>query len=170
VIIDGPITFDLTMGADRRIPQDGDAQTQVPPIVNPVVLALKPTKFSNGGQSVISSSTLIDLSLVRNNQAAVNQPIHTLVPGLWELECSLTTQFDYAGAVGTLNGVAIMLRSVTGTQCRILQRLAAIGTFVDYNRLRLLLVENVILSLDVGITGVGDHQDSRASINAIRIL
>jgi hypothetical protein len=171
LIIDGPITYDLTVGSDRRIPQDGDAQIQVPPSVLPVVLALRKTTFKNSfGNAVPVSSLLVQADVSRVNQAALTQTLTTLAVGLWELELTLATQFNYLSAVGTLNGAHIQLVDAVGTTIRLLSRFANVGTFTDFNRVRLLFDQQATLNLEANLTGVGQNLDARACVNCIRIL
>jgi hypothetical protein len=171
MIVDTPFTFDMTVGQERRIPQDGDNQLLIPPTLNGVFLGLRPTSIGGAQGAVpIRESFLVQQDLFRNNQAAVSQLLLTLPAGLFELEMTLSTQFDYAGAVGTANGATIQLTDALGNIVRMLSRFAAIGTFVDYNRVRLLLRAASSLNLDVSITTVAQHLDVRAAVNAIRIL
>lgn len=172
MIVDGPYTFDLTVGADRRIPDTNDAQTVIPPSVSPVVLGLKPTRFFNGfaGVTPLTLSTLIQGDLSRLNQAAISQLVCVLAPGLWELELTLATQFDYAGTVATFNGADISIVDSGGRVVKLLTRLAAVGTFSDFDRRRILILDQCNVNLDVSITGAAQHLDARVCVNAIRIL
>lgn len=172
MIIDGPITFDLTVGADRRIPQDGDAQTEVPPIVTPVVLALAPTRSSNGGGALINSSTLIDSALTIAPSSAASFSVMQLIsPGLWEFEVTQSSNFNFAMAPGTPGGCGVeFLDPILGMRTAIIFRSAQIGGFVDYNRVRVLFVKQMSLRMFFSATAAGQNIDFRALVNAIRIV
>lgn len=171
MIVDSPVTSDLTLGQDKRIPEQADSQTVVPASVIPVVLALRPTNIPSGGVGVtIVDSGMFSLDISRTNQAAVTQALVTLAPGLWELEMTLATQFDYAGAVGTLNGADIEFSDSIGRTARVLSRFAQVGTFSDFNRVRILPRNPLNVNLTVSITAVGQHLDARVFLNCIRII
>lgn len=172
MIIDGPITFDLTMGSDRRIPQSEDAQTQVPSVVIPVVLALKPTVIDNGGGNLIFTSTVSDVALsVAPSSAASFSAIHILSPGLWELEMAMSSNFNFAMVAGTPGGCGIELQdAITGGRTAVIFRSAFSGSAVDGARLRLLLVKQISLRMFFTATAVAQNIDFRAMVNCIRIL
>lgn len=171
MIIDGPLTFDLTQGVERRIPQDGDAQTFVPAMVQPVALMIQPTVFINGGNPQIKTSHYMDQAVaVPPSTAAADSNLLILTPGLWELELALFTQFNYLSAVGTLNGASIIMIDSIGRRISVLLRIASIGTFTDYNRCRILVKSNVQIVLAMAVTAVAQNADARASINCIKVL
>ena len=171
MIVDSQFTYDLTVGQDRRIPADNDAQTFIPAQVSPVVLALQPTVFdSTGGNPTYKNSVIINKSFAQNNAGAFSSDLITLAPGLWELEMTMATQFDFVGTVATLNGAAIRLIDTLATTVNVLKRIAAIGTFTDYNRIRVLLRSATKINAFVGITTVAQHADADICVNAIRII
>jgi hypothetical protein len=171
VILNQAMVYDLTQGAPRRLPESDDTDMHVPNTIMPVVLALQTHKFfATGSVAVLQGSAFVSQDVSRLNQAAVSVALLTLGIGLWELELNLTTQFDYVGAVGTLNGAKISSSDAQGTTVNLISRLAAIGTFTDFNRMRFLLNQTCTLNLDVSITGAAQHLDARASVNCIRIL
>lgn len=172
MIVDGPITVDLTQGQDRRIPQDGDTQTVVPPSVSPVVLALRNTNFlTQPANPTIVDSTAWDFFQARLNQAASTNAMVTLAPGLWELEMLLTTSFDYVSAPPqVLAGAVAILASVGGVTTRLISRYPAIGTFTDFNRMRVLLRTATLLQSFVPLTGAAQNAAFIIQVNAIRIL
>jgi len=171
VIVDGPITYDLTVGADRRITESGDAQTVVPPTVLPAALVLKPTQFIlQPANPTVRDSTQIEFQISRNNQGNATSNVITLAPGIWELELSLSTQFDFVGGVGLMNGTSIKLTDAAATTIRIMERVANVGTFLDYVRYRILVRQAVNVLLFVGATAVAEHMDVRLMGNFIRIL
>lgn len=170
MIVDSPMNIALAIGQERRRIENGDAQLSIPPVILPVLLGLQPHTVAVSSSVVQNQSVLAKQQTVRVNQAAITQTIITLGKGLWELEMTLATQFNYLGAVGTLNGSHLQLLYPGPTAINLLERFAQIGTFTDYNRMRLLLTQDVTLQLVMDITGVGQNMDASCTINCIRIL
>jgi hypothetical protein len=170
VIVDAGITTDLTVGQDRRIPQDGDTQTLVPPVVAPVVLALKPMSpnpvLGTGNIESAYRSTSVS---VAPSSAANDVDIMTLAPGLYELELNMASWFDFVKTAAADSFVGIYLIYLNVNMV-LLYRYAAIGSFNDYNRLRLLLKSQATIGRRNGATGVGQNLTFTTLINAIRIL
>jgi len=172
VIVDGPITYDLTLGQERRISQESDAQTVVPPSVSPVVLAIRPTVLrTQPANPTEQGSSLFHFFIARLNQAAATTVLVTLPRGLWELELSQSCAFDYAAAfpLATLSGCEIQLAGSIATVA-LLVRFPTIGAFVDYNRLRVLLQESMTINSFVPATGAAQNLAQKITVNCIRIL
>lgn len=167
--IDTPLTFGLTVGQDRRIPQDGDAQVEVPPMVLPVALMIHPTSFVVGG-GIVQGSSIVDIFLTLTNGVAVQSNMFILAPGLWELELTLASVFNYNAPLGQADGAEITMEYQNSGNIQILERIAAIGSFTDYNRLRVLLTSNAVIALLLDGNGVGQTVTARGTVNAIRIL
>jgi hypothetical protein len=175
MIIDGPITSDLTVGADTRIVQDGDAQIVVPATVLPVVLALRPTRLIPfGGGELVNDSTLVNFFLSRVNLGSATNTVIQLSKGLWELELTMATVFDYLPvppSTGTSPVEITLTDALISTQTVVmLSRFPSIGSWVDYNRLRVLLTATHRVQVFVPITGATDDLAVQLSLNAIRIL
>lgn len=172
MIIDSPIAYDLTLGADSRIPEEGDAQVHVPASVLPVVLFLRPTVLlNNPANPLLARSVLFHLFIARVNQAAVGTSLVQLVRGLWEIEISMASSFDYTPAppIGNAAGVEVrLINSIVSTTA--LTRFPQIGSFTDYTRYRVLFQETTTISLQVPLTGLTDDLAVQVSVNAIRIL
>lgn len=169
MIIDSAVTYDLTIGQSGRRPTPDDAQVVVPPIISPVALTLMPHLDNVADTVELNASAFYHTQVSRTNQAAIQQIIATLAPGLYELELSLSTFSSFSTAVGAFVGTAILLTFGT-FQKAVLKRLAAGGSFTDYNRLRVLLRQDATLALEIGVTGVGQSLDGSAHVNVIRIL
>jgi hypothetical protein len=170
VIVDGQFTYDLTLGQDRRISQDGDAQTVIPNTILPVALVARPTRILSASANTQTSSFMISINYARTNQGSGTDLIAVITPGLWEFELLLMTLFDYTGAAGAFNGFQIAFQDVLTISHTALMRLAAPGSFTDFNRLRVLAKENLNLNTLIGATTVGQHADARVAVNAIRII
>lgn len=172
MIIDGPITFDLTLGADRRIPQPEDARLVVPPIMTPVVLSLKPTRIQDAFAGQITDSSLLtDFFVSRLNQVGTTFSIANLVPGLWEIELTMASFFDYTPAPPLVIGSPLRVIIFTATETVIvLARFPTAGSFTDFNRLRILTPVNVTVGCSVPTTGATDDLSVYVTLNAIRIL
>ena len=172
MLLDQGVVYDLTLGSERRIPQDGDAQLTVPPTIIPVALALRPTVIkSQPPNPTENGSLLFQFFIARLNQGAVTNTIATLPKGLWEFECVQSCAFDYAAAFPLTNasGCEIQLAGSLATVA-LLSRFPTIGAFVDYNRLRVLLSEQATIQSSVPITGAAQNLAQKISVNCIRIL
>jgi len=172
MIVDSPVNFGLTLGQDRRIPQDDDAQVIIPASILPVVLALQTHKSDDAivptaaqSVSVIAGTTLTQAP----SAAEAQSDIIILAPGLWELELTLSSWFNFTPAAPATRGASIVML-YQATTMFLLDRWTQSGSFTDFNRLRFLLSSQAIVSLIAGATGAAQNNSSRAIVNAIRIL
>ena len=168
MIIDGLNVIDLAIGADRRIIEEGDAQLRVPSVIAPVLLNLRPTVdlWSNSAEQAGSVFGQIEGS--RSNQAQSDLAFMTLAKGLWELEFTLSTLFSYT-MVGPGNaGVDLKINYISTT--RVLRRYPQIGSFVDFQRMRVLLIKPASIILGMPANGVGQVLDASATLNAVRVI
>lgn len=169
MIIDGPITFDLTVGADRRIPSFGDGQTLIPPSIQPVVLALRPHTTPALGE-VVSDSFVQSFLITRTNQAGVSTLINTLRPGLWELELTLSSWMNFSETAGLFARIDVEYIFPNATQVGLSRFCLINSSFVDFQRNRILLIRPMSINLRLPLTGVGQSIDALVTINAIRII
>jgi len=172
MIVDQPITADLTLGADRRIVQDGDTQLVVPPVITPVVLSLRPTSLVQQPVGpAIDDSRTFHFFAARVNQAALSSPTVVLNKGLWELEFTMATSFDYTAAppLATLSGAEIQLGTALAT-VSLLTRFPQIGSFTDFGRCRVLLREATTVFVFTPASGAAQNIAQKACVNAIRII
>lgn len=169
MIIDTPTVVDVAVGVDRRIMQQGDAQILLKPEVELGVVMLKTTRSVRDSTIVQNESAFLHLTQLRVNQAALTTPIMLLAKGLWTIEMTLTTKFNWAVAAGTLGGVkAEMVYS--GDTNTLIMHVATIGMFTNQVIYNFLLNENATLQLTTDITSVGQNSDARVSVNAVRHL
>lgn len=170
MIVDAPITTDLTVGQDRRIPQDGDTQTIIPATVLPCVLSLKPMSPNPLASTPNLESAYRSTSVaIAPSSAAADVDIMTLAPGLYELELNMASWFDFTktGAADSFCGIYLIYLNVN---MLLLYRYATTGSFNDYNRLRLLLKAQGTIGRRNGATAVAQNITFTTMINAIRIL
>lgn len=170
MIVNSPLPYDLTLGHEGRQPQDGDNQLIVPNTVLPAVLAIQPTRVL-GNPAVSNEQSLIaEISRFNVNQAASNDLIMTLPPGLFELEywMSISSDFTVVPAAG-VEGARILLVHGASTFA-LISRFFAVGSFYDYGRARFLFQTTTSLEARVGVTLVAQNVRSRFTVNAIRIL
>lgn len=172
MILNRPLLYDLTQGDEARIPTADDATLILPPVLQPVVLALRSTVLlTQPPNPTLSGSAMFDFFQARVNGVATTSSMVTLPKGLWELELSMATSFDYTPVppLTNLSPVEIQLSNSLSTIV-IVSRFPAIGSHQDFNRLRLLLLEPTSLNLFVPLTGVTDDLAVQLSCNCIRIL
>jgi hypothetical protein len=170
MIIDSISNVGLAIGTDRRSLEQSDAQLSVPNIRLPVLLALETHQGTPGASIVTRQSYLFTQVISRTNQAALSLGMGILGKGLWEMEMTLSSWFNFSTTVGANLGVELQLTYKNNTY-DLLRRLALLNqTFTDFNRLRLLLEEDSQISVKAEITGVGQSLDAIATVNAIRVL
>ena len=170
MILDYNGVIDLAVGLDRRIIQDGDAQLVVPAQIVPILLNIRPTVISVDSNVIQQGSAFAD---VGGNQAAStlsrSLDMLNLPKGLYELELTLATKFDFAQVVNLNNPVAIRIAYQSGF-ARMLCRYPAIGVFNDSAKYRMLFSSPATIQLLFPDTAVAQNIDARAFINAIRVL
>lgn len=171
MIIDSPSIIQLALGTDRRLPESGDAQVIIPNTLLPCVDVMQVTRSLPNASTPIGESSLTESQRINNNQAASQDVLITIPPGLYILECFLSS---LANALSTLTaadtGVRITLDfgSSIVTLLGLYQALNAAaqvgGTYT------VLLPVQAQLIHRVQITPVGQTILSRASVNVRRIL
>lgn len=169
MIIDSPTIVDMAVGVDRRVIESGDVQVFLKPEVRLTIPILKTTRSVRDSSIVQNESAFLHVSQVRFNQAALTTPIMLLAKGLWTIQMTLTSKFDWAAAAGVLGGIkAEMVYS--GDTNTLLFHIATIGLFVNQVTYTYLLNEQATLQLTTDITGAAQHSDARVTVNAIRNL
>lgn len=171
MIVDSGLNIGLAVGQDRRLMQEGDAQVVIPPTILPVVLALQPLAAMPGQNDTPVTSFLYhrEFSTPQNTGAAETR-ICILSKGLWELELSIASWFNYAMILATPSFVSFTLDYQGTNLITLLKRYATSGSFTDYNRLRILLQSDADINAENPVTGVGQNCVSDFTLNAIRIL
>jgi len=172
MIIDGPNTIDLAIGTDRRIIEPSDAQLSLPPTLVPVLLNARPHSPAPTNVTTVFQGSALSRDTSINqapSSGATSVNVMMLDKGLWELEITLTTLFDYTTtpAIGSAAEWRIFLAGVT---MQLLRRMAFIGSFVDYNRVRLLLTSASQINLLAGATAAAQNSYTSGTVNAIKIL
>lgn len=159
----------MTFGDTARSPEASDNNVQVPNMILPVVLALRAHESTIPG-AIFQGSTISETLLASANSAPLTSQIITLAPGLWEIEISMTSWFNYNKVSADFNGTAVIF-NYQGVNRTLMKRYAATNlSATDFARYRLLLSAVGTLSLNSSTTGVGQALDAQAIVNAIRIL
>lgn len=169
MIVDSPNSFNVTIGAETRVPEEGDAQVVIPATILPVVLSLKPLQTTISTTDTLTQSNIYVASALSANAVSFQSLFGTLGAGLWELEMSLITLFNFVPAPGSFIGAAILLNQ-NSVDKQMVRRFGSIGSFVDNQRMRILLRNKATLLIELGSTGVGQNIDSIAIVNAVRII
>lgn len=171
MILGGSNNYNITQGDFLRTPQENDASVVVPPTVLPVVLSLRPTIVNQPNSIDQDGSTLEWNFIARNNQAAASTPIIRIKAGLWELEVTCATWFNYTPTPPLTSasdaGLSFQYEGITTP---ILARYPQTGSFTDFNRLRILIKSVAEISLVYPATGAAEHLIIKGVVNAIRIL
>ncbi len=99
MIVDSPILADLALGADRVIPQEGDAAVQVPSIVMPVVTPLFRHDVANASTDKANTSKIAGQQGSFINVAIQTDNVIVLPKGLYTLEMNLACRGNFTTAV-----------------------------------------------------------------------
>lgn len=170
MIVQSSVSYDLTLGQTSRVPTQDDTVVQVPPSIQPVVLSLVPHGVRQF-PAVNFNSFFIDGQQGRApSQALLTSDIATISPGVWELELTLMSWFDYNGAAQTFNHTGVVINYPIGTPITVLARRSSVGSFTDFNRMRVLLTSNAIIQIQNPGTLAAQNNELIATINAIRII
>jgi len=155
MIIDSPLIAGLAQGADRVIPQQGDAQVVIPAEITPTVSPLLPHSISNLSTDIATISKIFEIAEVRINQAASTEAIQTLPKGLYFIQWNISCHFDYTITALAQRGMAIELVYQTFT-ITLDTQLARVGTFKLQGSVRLLLTSTGVLQFTTGVVGVAE--------------
>jgi len=169
MIVDNPSIYDLTIGELKRRPTEGDGSFVIPPTLLPVALFSKPTYYFPTGTTLQTESAIAELNSSRTNQLALTFNVLRLPPGLYELEFSIASAFNFVNLLAAPD-VAFAIDPLNSLTVRVLARYAAVGSFTDYNRLRILSREQFDITVRQEATGAGQTNTVLATVNAIRIV
>lgn len=169
MIVDQDMIVSLAQGTDRRIIQEGDVQTLIPPIVNVVAPATKELTLAAAATTVQNSSFTFNLAQARVNQAAAAFIAATLSKGLWQLDLYSAFWSDWNSAAGTLSQNSLTLNDGVNSSL-LITRFVAIGSFVDVYASRVLINKQMTIQLSVPLTGAGQNLSLQVGGTCIRIL
>lgn len=169
MIIDGLTNINLAVGVDRRIIEDGDTQVAIPAAIFPTLLTLSPHNVAPTAIIVQNQSAIYEAQATLTNGVGVSPAFATLSKGLYEFEMSMASAFNFVTAAGAFGGCAIAI-TYQGATTNLVKRIASVGSFVDYNRMRVLLISQATLSTTVSTNGIGQTTDMNVIVNVIRIL
>lgn len=161
MIIDNALIAALALGSDKNIPQDGDSQVVVLPILQPVERLLQPHHIAPGAASqVIRNSIFSDFTRhVAASAGATAQSVVVLPPGLWTVNWSLSSRFTATSAAGTDPHVHFLV-SMEADTIDICSHFMQTGQQVNEGSFRLLNQSQLSLRLDTDATGVGQTIDA----------
>jgi len=171
VRLDYQTAIDVTDGADRRVIEPRDGQTEITPeviLTAPIMRKTRPNPSTTDPQK---ESFLSYTDITRTNQAALNSTMAVLAPGLWDLEYSLATWTNFTNVAGSFlytNINALFILPVSGLT--LLAHYAVIGAQSTHGRIRLNLQNNTTIRHSVPITGVGQSIDTTAMLCGTRIF
>lgn len=171
MIIDNALIIQLAQGTDRRIPQQGDAQVNLPNTIYPSVEIMQTTRSLPSAATPIQESSITESQRVNNNQAASQDVLITFPPGLYILEVHISSICNLMSPLTVADtGVRITLDfgSSSVTLLGLYQALNSVQHFaMTY---KVLLPVQAQLIHRVQVTPLGQTILSRASANVRRIL
>jgi hypothetical protein len=155
MIIDSPSVTEIGLGTDRRIPQPGDNQVVIPPMILPTIRPLQPVQFSATSDLPNRVSFITDFLFNDNNAAQQDDDIVTLAPGYWLLDVQLSCTVSFAGTPTGTRPVQVTI-SFGGYTAELL----TVGSFnvqtTANRRLEMLIRQESILGCFRESTGAGD--------------
>lgn len=169
MIIDSPTIVDVAVGVDRRIIEHGDVQIVLKPEVLLNIPLLKTTRTVRDSTITQNESAFLHLTQARVNQAALTTPIMILSKGLWTVQMTLTSKFNWAAVAGVLGGIKGEM-VYSGDTNTLIFHIATVGLFVNSVSYTYLLNDIATLQITTDITGVSQNSDARVTVNAIRHL
>lgn len=169
MIVESPLTFGLTIGADRRIPNEDDSKVFIPATVQPVVLMLQPHSAWPNISTIANGSAVGELANNITNAAGVDSILFTLPRGLWKLQITLASGFNWAATPPALSGATVSLL-YQGFSLQLITRTAAIGSFFDTLEMDFIFQSDAVLSLLLDTNGVAQTTTAKMIGNAIRVL
>jgi hypothetical protein len=164
MIVDSPLLIDLAQGADRIIPQPGDAQVVIPAIISPIIVPASTFNISTLTTEVLSASALLNRLFAKNNQAGADDPLVTLAKGFWTIGYRISTAFDFTQAVGQSQGFFRLSITYQGQVIGLIPIHARSNSVRAEGSFRLLLRTQGILNLSSNITAVGEHADASVAL------
>lgn len=171
MIVDNPVTFELTLAQDKRIPQTNDARLEVPPLIMPAVLSLLPHHVMTSAAIAEDESFFATRTVqIAPSSAAAANPICILGPGLWELEINFAVNGDFASVAATPSLTAIQMNFQGGATTHFLSQYITNGVLVQFGRWRILIRSQMELRILTPATAAGQNIAAQANVNGIRIL
>lgn len=170
MIVDSDLILTSARGTERRVIEAGDTSLTIPPVLQATYLPILQTQAANTGTEVQRFSSMSGNEVSRTNQAALDTTVLTLEKGLWRINFSCSSAFNWAHVVGTAVGeVEVYANFDSGVQT-LYASFARIGTHDFQRELTILALANFEIHHSIGITGVGQTTDSMFQINASKIL
>lgn len=150
-------------------PEPNDGAIQIPntvlePIPFPLLMpGLNGTVFAD---SFITTGTLL-----RTNQAAITQPLGTLVPGLWRIRLFIDVEFNWTSGTLSVDAFYQFLDSITADTANLWLSPARVSrTILDLRERVFLLKNNTTFQINLGLTGVGQTSQLITVTEAERLL
>jgi len=171
VIVDSPIIPDLCRGTDRTIPQDGDAQVLVPPMIQPIIDTMLPHHFTIANNILAERSATGNFQFTRTNLGSLSGVVIMLPPGVFDITCHVAARSNYTGLPSAVPDFRIHFIEGGVSRYDMLLLFATVGmNHIVSSHNRLLSLGNGIVEWFVNTTGVGQTIDVNGSVNVVRIL
>jgi hypothetical protein len=98
LIIDSPILLSLPLGVDRIVPQQGDAQVEIPSTITPVIDVMLPTDVVSNNAVVFNNSFVLQSELNLTGVGAGTTVLITLARGYYNLKINGWSSYYFAAA------------------------------------------------------------------------
>jgi len=174
MILDSPVLNDLTIGADRVVPQEGDSQVLLSSEISAVLLPSLRTIFPNTIGNIATTGLCLHLD---DSQAAstglVNVTLAVLPRGNYAIEIAMASRITgtkVGGAGAGLDGPFVRFSTAVVADVKLIGFFHSAGTFYEERVLNVILPDTTNLIYVAPATGVGEAHDTTVSINIIRRL
>lgn len=170
MIVDSPNIHAIAVGAGRVIPQEGDAQVYIPPVITPVLDIIQAHQVFGASNGNSGGSNATSLTVTRNNQAGSTLQLQLVGKGLYRVQVNLSTWFDFTPATPILGASVRFGIGNSTNRFTMAAHWARLGNFDSQAEYWILAPDDLIFDLVVATTGVADNLGAIASVNAARIL
>lgn len=171
MIIDTPLIPDLARGTGRVIPQEGDAQVHLPPMIMPVVECCFPHQFAVLNSTTIRTSATANFQLTRTNLGITSAIIMVVPPGIYDIYVHVTMRTNYTLIPSATPDFRVHFIEGGLSRFDMLLLFATVGANqCVFAQNRLLVIGSGIVEWFVNANGVGQSLDVNGSVNLVRVL
>lgn len=169
--LDSSLLGNLGIAVPNAMPENKDGTLSIPPILLHALDPIFPLYKISGVGATSETSQIIAVQVIRNNQGAGSNTIITFSRGLYEVDLSLTTRFNWT-AVGTTPHTEVRL-FVPGLSSSnpVLSCFAATGIQQVGRKFKMLIpIDGWSLTLNYGVTAVAENLEASVSAVVTKIL
>jgi hypothetical protein len=171
MIVDTPSIIQVALGTDRRIPEQGDAQVNLPNTLLSTLQLMQITRELASSATPVTESVQTSSTRQNNNQAATADTLVTCPPGFYVIDANLAAISNLMSTLAAGDdGVRLLMEYGTTTFTIIDLYVAANAAYYASTSIQVLMPVQFTIVHRVMVTPVGQTIKSRAGVNIRRIL